>query len=318
MGGGIGMKIPITMKQRVALYLKHRQRLGYKNAGTESGLLKFANYADSNGHVGHLTTALATEWATASPRKKRSAWAIRLALVHGLAKYYQVIEPETEIPPLNIYGAYRQRPTPYIYSKKEILDVLEATKQLCPTNGLKPITFKYLLGLLASTGLRISEAIRLTNKDVDLDKGVLKILETKAHKSRYVPLHPTTRDALRTYVLLRDQKIPTSSNPAFFLIDGDRPLKLQQTEIDFRWLRESLGWIKSPRLYDFRHTFACRRLLKWYEEKKDIDAMTIYLSTYLGHARVTETYWYITAVPKLLSLASKRFEQQSIKVIKEE
>jgi integrase/recombinase XerD len=311
------MKTPLTMKQRVALYIRHRHRLGYKDTGIESSLLKFANYADTKEHIGHLTMALATEWATALHANKRSTCARRLALVHGFAKYYQVIEPETEIPPLNIYGSLRRRPTPYIYSEKEILDLLEATKQLQPTHGLKPITFKYLLGLLASTGLRISEAIHLTNKDVDLNNGILAIRETKAHNSRYVPLHPTTRDALRTYASLRDQKVPVLSNPAFFLVDSGRSLTLQQAQRNFQWLREILGWVKRPRLYDFRHTFACRRLLKWYEEKKDIDAMTIYLSTYLGHARVTETYWYITATPKLLSVVARRFEQ-STKFIKEE
>lgn len=305
------MKTSLTMTQRVELYLTHRQRLGYTSRGIESGLLKFAECFDQAGYKGSLTTALAIKWATASKKTNRSAWARRLTYLHGFAKYYQVIDPRTEIPPLNLYGSIYRRPTPYIYSEKEMHDLFSATKKLVPVNGLKPITFKYLLGLLASTGLRISEAIRLNRQDVDLNRGILMIHETKFHKSRYVPLHKTTQKALSRYALIRDKKIRIPSGSEFFIIDNGYPLNLGQTERDFKWLREDLGWKKRPRLYDFRHTFACQRLLKWYKERKNINEMMIYLSTYLGHVRVTDTYWYLTAVPELMLIVSKKFEQFS-------
>jgi integrase len=311
MARGGFMTASITMKKRVESYMIHRRRLGYVDASIKSSLLNFANFADKKGHTGPITIDLAIEWATASETNTRSAWARRLSLVHRFAKYYKVTEPETEIPPLNLFGSAHRRPTPYIYSQNEINNLLKATSQLEPTDGLRPVTFKYLLGLLISTGLRISEAIKLKNHDVDLIKGILTIRETKAHKSRYVPLHPTTVNALKKYVLIRDKRVIPELNSTFFIIDKGRSLNIVETDRDYRIVREKAGLIKNPRLYDFRHSFACQRLLKWYEEGKNIDAMMVYLSTYLGHARVIDTYWYLTATPELLSVVSKRFEQFS-------
>ena len=184
-----------------------------------------------------------------------------------------------------------------------------ATKLMKSTNGLKPIVFKYLIGLLASTGLRISEAIKLTENDVDLVNGVLTINESKAHKSRYIPLHPTTTDALKKYVFLRNNCLNNKPSNSFFINDNGNSLALGSTEVDYRWLREKVGLKNNPRLYDFRHTFACNRLLKWYEEEKNIDVMIVYLSTYLGHASTIDTYWYLTATPELFSIVTKRFEK---------
>jgi len=304
----MSMTISFTMKKRIELYLNHRRCLGYDSLSIERELLKFADYVDKKGYSGPLTVNLVTDWIETSTNITRRTQVERLAYIHGFAKYDQIIEPQTKVPPLNLYGSVRRQSNPHIYSKKEIHDLLEATKKLTPTGGLKPITFKYLLGLLASTGLRISEAIRLTRQDVDLENGILTIRETKFHKSRYVPLHPTTRKALKEYVLLRNRHIPDLLSSEFFVTDHCRPLELMSTEKTFKKLREYLGWINKPRLYDFRHTFVCQRLLKWYQEGKDVDKMIIYLSTYLGHVRVTGTYWYLTAIPELLLIVSKRFE----------
>lgn len=306
------MKKYISMKQRVELYCAHRQRLRYTSCAIETGLLKFAEYVDSSGYRGPLTTELAIKWAMASKKHCRSAWGRRLAYIYGFAKYYKPIDPETEIPPPNLYGSIYHRPAPYIYSEKEIYDLIKYTKKLSPITGLKPITFKYLLGLLASTGLRISEAIHLTRQNVDLISGILTVRETKCHKSRYVPLHNTTKKALINYSNIRDKKVPLTIAPEFFITDNGHALRLQQTEIDFKWLRENLGLKGHPRLYDFRHTFACQRLLQWYHKGKNVNEMMVYLATYLGHTYVTGTYWYLTAIPELMSVVSKKFEQFSI------
>ena len=172
------MKHSHTMQERIEIYLNHRKLLGHVLRSIRSGLLNFASYVDNKGYTGPLTIDLAIEWATASKKNTRSSWARRLALIHGFAKYYKVIEPKTEIPPLNIYGSINHRPSPYIYTKKEIQNLLAMTKQLKSIDGIKPITYKYLLGLLASTGLRISEAIKLTEEDVDLKAGILIVRET--------------------------------------------------------------------------------------------------------------------------------------------
>ena len=303
------MKQSISMEKQVEMYLKHCNRLGYVDAGVKSLLTKFVEFAEQKGHVGPLTITLAMEWATASKTNRRSAWARRLGLLHRFAKYCKAIEPKTEIPPSNIYGSTLHRPTPYIYTSDEIDNLMTATKLMKSTNGLKPIVFKYLIGLLASTGLRISEAIKLTDNDVDLTNGVLTITESKARKSRYIPLHLTTRDALKKYVLLRNNCIPNKQSNSFFINEKGNSLSLGSIEVDYRWLREKVGLKNNPRLYDFRHTFACNRLLKWYEEEKNIDEMIVYLSTYLGHNSTIDTYWYLTATPELFSIVTKRFEK---------
>lgn len=302
------MNKKLTMKQRVELYIFHRKCLGYTGRGIESALLNFAQFSDKKDPYAPLTISTATEWVLTSKQNSHKTWSGRIALIHKFAKYYQANDPKNEIPPANMFGSNRCRPEPYIYTKQEIFNLLEITKLLSPKDSLKPVTFKYLLGLLYSTGLRISEAIRLKREDVDLDKGILTIRETKHHKSRYVPVHETTREALYAYSLIRDEKERQPLTLQFFIIDGGQPLKLYQAESDFVWLRKKLGMIKKPRLYDFRHTFACERLLKWHQEGKNINEMMIYLSTYLGHAQITDTYWYLSATPELLSIVSTRFE----------
>lgn len=299
----------ISMKQKVKLYCTHRQRLGYVRCGIETGLLKFAEYLDNSGYKGPLTQELAVKWAMASKKHCRSAWGRRLQYIYGFAKYYKAIDPKTEVPPPNLYGSIYRRPAPYIYSEKEIYNIVKFTKKLSPITGLKPITFKYLIGLLAVTGLRISEAIHLAREDVDLIHGVLTIKETKCHKSRYVPLHKTTKNALMNYSRIRDQKVPLTIAPEFFITDNGSALRLQQIEKDFKWVRENLGFKGHPRLYDFRHTFACKRLLQWYNEGKNVNQMMVYLATYLGHTYITGTYWYLTAIPELMSVVSIKFEK---------
>jgi integrase len=232
-----------------------------------------------------------------------------MEVIRTFAKFHQTIEPETEIPPPGIFGPAHRRKTPYIYSDQEIQDLLMATQQLKPINGLKPLTFKYLIGLLVTTGLRISEALHLACGDIDFNQGLLIIRETKFHKSRYVPLHTTTLQALQEYILLRDQYEPFQFNSSFFLIDDGKPLKLRQAQEGFKYLRQLLGWSQKPRLYDLRHTFVCRRLLVWYQERKNIDQLMPFLSTYLGHVQVTDTYWYITGIPELMAIVTRRFEQ---------
>ncbi len=300
----------MSMKERIELYIQHRHCLGYHCGELEKILLKFADYVDHRGYTGPLKTNWVIEWILTSGKNNAGVtWINKLLIIRGFAKFYHAIEPKTEIPPAHFFGSMKHKRSPYIYSQKEIQDLLIATNQLKPIDGIKPITFKYLLGLMASTGIRISEAIKLTVGDVNLEEGFLVIFETKNHKSRYVLLHPSTQDALKEYIILRDKYASRSSDSCFFVLDNNRQLELIPTERDFRWLCQQLGWGKKPRLHDLRHTFTCQRLLKWYQEGKDVDSLIVYLSTYLGHAHITETYWYITAIPELMAIVSNRFEK---------
>lgn len=307
------MKLFTTMKERVDIYLSKRRHLGFELRVEGGELTNFAKYADKEGHRGPLTTDLVIQWISASKEGSSYSRARKLRIIRCFAKYYQNIEPNTEIPPPGIFGRGYRRTSPYIYSEEEINNLLNATQHLHPLNGLRASTFRVLLGLLLSTGLRISEAIKLTENNVDLTNGLLTICETKFHKSRYVPLHPTTTKSLHEYRLIRKKFVSMAKSNAFFLLDNGLPITVRKAEYDFRYLRQKLGWDKSckklPRLYDCRHTFVCRRLIAWYEEGKDIDQVIPLLSTYLGHVKVTDTYWYINGTPSLMNIATKRFEQ---------
>lgn len=304
----------ITMNKRVEEYINIRHKLGVQMKIEGSELLRFAHYVDKKGYKGSLTAVMAIEWASSSKKSSRLSWARRLEIVRCFAKYYYAFDPKTQIPPKNIFGPAHRRNTPYIYTTQEIKEILAASLQLHSTQSkLRPITYYYLFGLLASSGLRISETTRLNEGDVDFSNGILTIRETKFFKSRYVPLHATVLEALQQYVAIRNKKCYPRCD-AFFVLDNGLPVTTSKAEYAFKIIRRKL-WIdklyknKKPRIYDLRHTFVCHRLLAWYKEGKNINQMISYLSTYIGHVKVSDTYWYITGIPELLSIATKRFEQ---------
>jgi len=191
---------------------------------------------------------------------------------------------------------------------------MKAAAELSPVDGLRPRTYIALFGLLASTGLRISEAVKLRRSDVDLKQGVLRILESKFRKSRLVVIHPTTRIQLQAYERFRDQyHYPPRDPGAFFLSERGKALNRTMAENTFWRISRRFGWNAAggrscPRLYDLRHTFACRRLLQWYREGVNIDHAIASLSTYLGHETLRDTYWYLTGIPELMVIATTRFE----------
>jgi len=296
-----------SMQERVEAYLQVHRSVGYILRIEGQQLQSFACFADQRGHQGHITLDLAVAWAINSQRNCQITRARRLEVVRPLARYCAVFEPKTEIPPSHFFGPARRRLTPYIYSDREIEQLLETTDSLLPRQGLRPVTMRCLLALLAATGLRISEALRLSRNDVDLTQGLLQVRMTKFRKSRYVPLHPTACDALCDYAHFRDQRLPVVQNTGFFLLDNGNALQYRQALHAFHRIRAQLGWDadvsgRRPRLYDLRHTFACKRLLSWYEDDVDVDRMMPLLSTYLGHARVSDTYWYLTGIPALMAL----------------
>jgi integrase/recombinase XerD len=233
--------------------------------------------------------------------------------VRPFARYVAASEPRTEIPPLGLLGPSHRRLPPHIYSREEIAALLRAAAALSPIGGLRPRTYTTLFGLLVSTGLRISEALRLAQADVDLAAGVLTVRETKFRKTRLVPLHPSASRALGRYAAQRDRVHRQPPQPTFFLSEAGRPLAYSTVRTTFLRLRQALGWCRpghrSPRIHDARHTFACHCLQRWYQDGADVDQHLLALSTYLGHAKVSDTYWYLTATPGLLGTPAARFER---------
>jgi len=293
-------------------YVTYRRQMGYRLQGDEGMLLRFAEYIEVTGYQGPLTTELTLRWVQLVDKKNYQHR--RFEAVRSFARYLAIYEPKTEIPSRRILGLKCHRPQPHIYSQQEILDLLRTCNDLSPPNGLRPMTYRTLFGLLAATGLRISEALRMNCKDVDLDQGVLTIRETKFYKSRLVPVLDSTREALRKYVELRNAYHSPTKACAFFISESGCALPYPTVCGVFQELRRRLGWKqeggkKLPRIHDLRHTFACRRILAWYEQGANVDQAIPFLSAYLGHVKFTDTYWYLTGIPELMAINAERFEQ---------
>jgi integrase len=304
------MKSTLTMQTRVDAYLKARRRLGFQLKIEGSELVRFAKYADQSGHQGPVTTELALSWAQLAKSATDLYRARRLETVRTFAKHQVALEPQTEIPPVGILGPAHRRTAPYIFSDEEIAQLIKAAEMLRSPKGLRAITYSSLIGLLASTGLRISEALCLHCTDVDLESEVICIRETKFRKTRLVPLHPSVTRALRSYVDVRETVVPGAK--IFFSNETGDPLPYSTVRTVFRKLADRIIHVTSarrkPRLHDLRHTYACSSLLRWYRAGVDVNQRIAALSTYLGHAKVSDTYWYLTGVPELMTIAGGRFE----------
>ncbi|MBW2079037.1 MAG: tyrosine-type recombinase/integrase [Deltaproteobacteria bacterium] len=310
------MKNRLSMIEQVQEYLKFKRSCGYQLEVPGKELMLFARYATLTGHKGLLTTELVVRWAKLPQDANPLYWAKRYNIVRRFAEYRFLFDSATEIPPKGLLGPSKQRLPPHIYSDEELAALLQAASQLTPTDGLHPRTYVTLFGLLFSTGLRISEALNLSRKDADLETWILTIKETKFRKSRLVPVHPSTLQALRCYSKFRDCYHPGAMSKALFLGEKGTPLNYRGELYVFVKLRRKLGWQEEnskPRIHDFRHSFAVRRLLKWYKEGANLDEKILALSTYLGHVQVTDTYWYLSIIPELLAIVSEKFENFATK-----
>lgn len=306
------MSAPVSMAARVEAYLAMRRQVGFALTIAGTQLAAFARFADGLGHRGPLTLALAMQWACSSRGRRPLTAARRIEVLRGFARYCQRDEPSTEIPPRRLFGPVHRRLRPHIYTEAEIVRLLAMAKELDPPGGLRGASCAAIIGLMAASGLRISEATRLERADVDLELGRLLIRQTKYGKSRWVPLHPTTVDALTRYASRRDADSHAARRTAFFVFDYGRVASTRAVQYAFQLLRRSIGRARgghpAPRLHDLRHTFVCQRLARWYREGRDLDRHVLALSTYVGHAKVTDTYWYVTATPELLALAARRVQ----------
>jgi integrase len=313
------MSAPITMQSHAADYLSERRRLGFQLRGAGLAVMSFARYVDGLGHRGPLTVEVMADWAQRDKgnSNKPATWAGRLKKLRSFARYLQQFEPGTEVPDDTTFGRIGQRLAPHIYSEQEIVDLLAAARRLGPTLGLRGATYEALFGLIASTGLRVSEAVHLLDADVDLKLGMLTVRRTKFAKSRQVPLHPSAVQALLRYRRLRDRYVELTDETPFFVgTRGQRlghSLSLRQVDRVFIGLRDQLGWVNrgahdGPRIHDLRHAFVVRRVMLWHAQGVDVDQRMLALSTYVGHAMVTNTYWYLTGVPQLMAVAAAKFE----------
>ena len=314
------MNMHITMETHAENYLNERRRLGFGLRNPGYAVISFARYIDALNSQEPLTVEIMADWARQDKGNsgKPSTWARRLKNLRSFCRYLQQFEPRTEVPDDSIFGRIGQRLAPHIYNEQEIIDLLAAAHNLGSTiPGLRGATYETLFGLIASTGLRVSEAVHLLDTEVDLKSGMLTIRQTKFAKSRQVPMHSSTVEALRQYRSQRNLHIEVSDETPFFVGTRGRHLghglDLRQVHRVFIGLRDQLGWINrgahnGPRIHDLRHTFIVRRVMLWHAQGVDVDPQMLALSTYVGHAMVTNTYWYLTGVPELMAVAAVKFE----------
>jgi integrase len=303
----------------VADYLATRRAMGYKLAYQGQMLTQFAAYLDAVG-AEHLTICHAVDWAKQPPDAKRSWWAVRLSTVRAFARYLSALDPATEIPPSALIPAQSHRVVPYIYTCDDIAKLLAAAGRL--PSAHRADTYQTLIGLVAVTGMREGETVRLDRDDVDLEQGLLTIRNTKYGKSRQIPVHSSTVEALAGYAERRDsrryrrdgrQRHHAPTRTSFFTsTTGTRLLRDNVSTVFPRLVREAgLDWSghpRPPRLHDLRHSFAVNTLIGWYRQGLDVEQRLPLLATYLGHIAPKSTYWYLSAVPELLALIADRLD----------
>lgn len=305
-----------TLSQRLDDYLAVRRSLGFDLSFSGRVLRGFTAFADHQG-VDHVTVDLFLRWKAEFGAANNNTWSARLGMVRVFAGWLQGHDARTEVPPAGLISGKQRRTKPYIYSDEEVATLVARAAKLPSRYGLRGWTCSTLFGLIAITGLRINEALKLDDGDVDLAEGVITVRTGKNGKARFVPISPSCVARLGSYRAERTRLLGATIGAFFRNDDGRRP-----TDCCARYnfahvsqgigLRETQRFLKhgrGPRIHDLRHTFAVQTIIGWYRKGLNPDREMIKLSTYLGHAKPDHTYWYIEAVPELLQLAAARAEQ---------
>ena len=298
------------LAQAVDDYLTVRRAMGFKLALAGRLLPQFVDYLDQAGATS-ITVEHALAWARLPINSTVGWWAQRLSVVRGFATWLAATDPATEIPPRDLLLGRARRATPYLYSPEDIAALLAAASVLRPK--LRAATYQTLICLLSVTGMRIGEAIALDRADLDTRHGVLLVRLGKFGKTRQLPLHHSCVAALQDHLRMRDRLLPDADTPALLINTRGARLGYGVVGHTFRQLTQQAGLAPRspscrPRLHDFRHSFAVDTVLDSYRAGTNMQVMLPRLSTYLGHADPTHTYWYLSAAPELLALAGQRLE----------
>ena len=301
-----------SLAEAVDQYIQMRRSLGFRLGQTARELPRFVAFLERE-RADFITTHVALRWALEDPDSSPVTRSDRLCMVRRFARWRSAADPRTEAPPHGLIPRRYQRPAPYIYSDAQVESIVSYAKNLPSQRGIRGLTCSALFGLLAVTGMRISEAVALDDADVDLSRGVITIRHGKRGKARFVPIHKTTAAVLASYSEKVVALLPRPKPPAFFISDSGRRMSAWSAGDNFVKVTRSLGIRGSgpsrrrgrgPRLHDFRHLFAVSTLIRWYRAGVDVDREIPKLATFLGHDGVNEVYWYLQAVPELLQAAT--------------
>ena len=306
-----------TIDQGTTDYVAMKKAMGFSFYAQDMKLKNFCNFMKIQKQK-KITLELAKIWALSGVKKPTWWHAKNLSVLRAFAVYWKTIDPKTELWPENIWPIRYKRKNPYIYSNEEIQLLLRTCDELRPQESLRPLTFFTLFGLIATCGLRVSEAVTLNKSDVDLKNGVITVKRTKFNKTRIIPIDQTTVKMLIKYEMAREKFCTrylshhVRSN-LFFISNDETPISIGVADWTFNKIALKCGVRKEsrrgPRLHDLRHTFVVRTLEDWYRQGKNVEVLLPILSTYVGHSQPGSTYWYISITPELMSLASERMDQ---------
>lgn len=301
-----------TLREMRVDYLAMRRALGFKLVSDGKCLLGFVMFME-RANAAFITSDLALAWARDSVSQKPARWAARLCYVRVFARYCRVFDPRTQVPAIGILPFSHRRSSPYHFTEDQVHQLTRSALDQPSKDGFSNHAFHTLFGLLSVAGLRIGEALNLTLDDVDLTAAELTILSGKFGKSRVVPLHASTVEALTAYRSRRDSFLGRRASQHWFVGAGGTRLSYDRARTLFRRLTRDLpeqtGRAR-PRLHDLRHHFAMRTLLNWYADGEDVERRLPSLSAFLGHVEIRDTYWYLSACPELLDAARARLDQR--------
>lgn len=295
------------LAERTEAYIALRRSLGYSLKKQATVLRALVRYIERETLDGPLTQGMALDFVL-SWNGTPNGRAIRYGVVRRFADYLAIYDPRTEALDPKTLRRTREIPPPRILRDEELGLLMSACRNVSPDYPGRALVLTPVVGLLASTGLRSGEALRLDRADVDLVNGVLHVRQTKFRKDRLVPVHSSTRQALRDYAQRRDAACPSPRDAAFFL--SSRGNRLSPTGLKTAFTAAcalaELDHGKRLRPHDLRHRFAVTRLALWHQEKADVQALLPLLATYLGHARYNDTAYYVTGTAELLGMAAER------------
>jgi integrase len=288
-------------------YLALRRSLGSKLERPAAVLADFVAHLDRTG-VDHITVDAAVDWALRAADSESSWRAQRLGMVRGFARYLHTVDPSHQVPPSGLLHR-GTRPEPFVFTDAQIVALMAAARSM--VSPLRALTTESVIGLLAVTGLRVGEVIRLDRDDVDFDRGLLIVRNSKQGRSRHVPLHSSTVDALHDYLRRRDELCPPPATPALFISTTGTRLRSGNLRTAFAELLDETGLPRrkhrrGPRVGDLRHSFAVHTLIDWHVAQLDVGPRLPVLSTFLGHVSPASTYWYLSASPPLFTAAAQR------------
>ena len=303
------------ISKQLDAYIYYKRNLGFKIESEISVLRNFVRYTLSLDYNGHLTKAMVLQWCSLKKNASDKTKGRCFEPIAPFAKYVTAFDVEAEVMPKCPFGNTHTRTAPYIYTEPETLQLIEECSNLYSPDGLRILTIRTAIGLLWVTGLRTAELTNLKIKDVDFNSNVLYIWNSKFRKDRIVPFSSSSSAELEQYKVEIDHRLGCrNEDKSFFVTTGGRPLDKRAFEYAFIKIRNRINAkpIGHPavRLTDFRHTFACRTILGWLKNGVDANSKLHILSTFLGHVKPQDTYWYLSATPEMLNTVCTRYEEK--------